>query len=73
MAWDLADLQGNMISLFLFGEAATRFAGETQADVFALLNPEIIDARGVPAHSFLSLLHALSSGRLLVRRFNNPT
>lgn len=51
MAWDLADLQGNMISLFLFGEAAVRFAGETQADVFALLNPEIIDARGVPAHS----------------------
>ena len=63
MAWDLADLQGNMISLFLFGEAAVRFAGETQADVFALLNPEIIDARGVPTHSlphsFLSLLHAL--------------
>jgi hypothetical protein len=47
----LADLQGNMISLFLFGEAAVRFAGETQADVFALLNPEIIDARGVPTHS----------------------
>ena len=63
MAWDLADLQGNMISLFLFGEAAVRFAGGTQGDVFALLNPEIIDARGVPIHSlphsFLSLLHAL--------------
>lgn len=42
MAWDLADLNGTMISLFLFGEAAIYYANETQPSVFALLNPEII-------------------------------
>lgn len=42
MAWDFADLNGNMIAVFLFGEAAIYFALETQGTVFALLNPEII-------------------------------
>lgn len=42
IAWDLADLNGNMISLFLFDEAAIYFALEMPPGVFALLNPEII-------------------------------
>jgi hypothetical protein len=54
MTWDLADLQGNLISLFLFGEAAVRLAAEAQGDVFALLNPEIVDARGVSLLSSLA-------------------
>jgi len=46
-AWDLSDLEGNMISLFLLNDAAAYFNHEAPAKVFAILNPEIIDARGV--------------------------